>query len=141
MYAIVADIERYPQFLNWCQSVEVLDQAEKATVIARMHVAYAKLSFAFTTKNAMLQDKNISLSLVDGPFSNFSGEWQFQSLMSPSTNREQPEKEQGCKVSLAMDFRFERSFTSAVMAKMFEKIANSQLDAFQQRAFHLYKVG
>lgn len=131
MYAVVADVDAYPEFLQWCDRVEVLDQ-QAELVSAKMHVAYGKLVFAFTTLNQHQQDHSINLSLIDGPFREFCGLWSFLPLESSSGSKE------GCKISLEMDFRFEGKFASTLLNKIFEKIAVTQLDAFQRRAASLY---
>ena len=140
MFAVVNDIEAYPQFLNWCKEVEVVERASDQ-LSARMHIAYGKLAFAFTTRNTQIENRQINLELIDGPFSSFSGEWLFKPLVDEADPlAEQTRKIEGCKISLQMDFNFERGLASVMMAKMFEKIATTQLDAFQQRAHQLYSV-
>jgi ribosome-associated toxin RatA of RatAB toxin-antitoxin module len=135
MYAVVADVEAYPRFLNWCHEVQVLqreitaEDVPQEVVTAKMRVAYAKLNFSFTTRNAHRKGESIRLGLHDGPFSTFTGEWRFVPL-----------GDSGCKTSFEMEFMFERSFGAGLMEKIFEKIASSQLDRFQQRAKTLYQT-
>lgn len=130
MFSVVADLDSYSEFLNWCSGVEVLENANsfaEGIVIAKMYIAYGKLEFSFTTRNENSPGEAINIELVDGPFSAFSGQWQFQQL-----------GDSGCKTSLEMEFAFKRSFGSAVVSKVFEKIASSQLESFQQRAHQLF---
>lgn len=137
MFSLVDDVESYPQFLNWCQSVDVVER-NLSDVIAKMNIAYGKLAFAFTTKNTIMPDQRINLELVQGPFSNFAGHWKFTPLQSSAHQMEQGGL-QGCKVSLELDFDFQSGFASGMLAKVFEKITASQLDAFEQRAHALFK--
>jgi ribosome-associated toxin RatA of RatAB toxin-antitoxin module len=135
MYSVVANVEAYPRFLNWCSEVEILHQdnrtkhGEPEVVLAKMGVSYARLNFSFTTRNENLPGESIHLYLDEGPFSTFTGRWQFLPL-----------GENGCKTSLDMEFAFQQSFGAGLMEKIFEKIASSQLDRFQQRAKALYHV-
>lgn len=96
-------------------------------VVAKLVIAYSKLNFEFTTRNINTPDQSIRLSLVDGPFTSLSGEWTFLAL-----------SDQACKVSLDMQFDFERSLTKRMMAKVFANIVTTQLEAFQTRARQLY---
>ena len=126
MYEIVADIRAYPEFLSWCSAVELVEERD-AEVVANLKIAYRKLNMAFTTRNQNKPGESISLSLVDGPFSQLNGQWRFAAL-----------NKQACKVSIVMEFHFKRSAVSAVFGKAFEKIIVKQLQAFQMRAVQLH---
>ena len=126
MYAVVADIRAYPDFLNWCQNVEILEEKDDS-VVAKLNISYSKLKMAFTTRNTNKPGESIRLSLVDGPFSALSGQWDFQCL-SP----------QASKVSVEMDFDFDLSLVPGVFEKVFGKLISAELDAFLKRAQQLY---
>ena len=126
MYDVVADIRSYPGFLNWCQGSEIISETDQE-VLAKLVISYTKLNFAFTTRNLNTPHQSIKLSLVDGPFTNLSGEWCFSAL-----------SEEACKVSIDMDFDFDRSFAKHMMAKVFSNIITTQLEAFQDRAEVIY---
>lgn len=126
MFEIVADVEQYPAFLNWCEQAQILGQSDNE-IVARLKISYGKLKVAFTTRNQNIVGESIRLNLEEGPFSNFQGTWQFQAL-----------GESACKVSIEMNFDFDRSLTPNIFAKVFEKIMNMQLDAFQKRARQLH---
>ena len=126
MYDVVADIPSYPEFLAWCNDVNIVSQTPEE-VVAELIIAYGILDFSFTTRNSMQQDTFIQLTLVDGPFSDLQGEWLFTAL-----------DEQACKVSLEMDFMFDSPLTHKVLSGVFQKIVSTQLDAFQKRARSLY---
>lgn len=136
MFDIVADIEAYPTFLNWCSQVEVLDN-DVDSVIAKMHIAYGKLAFSFITRNVHEVDREIKLDLIDGPFTEFSGNWSFTPLGNQlSRTNSTP----GSKILLEMKVKFDRGFASVVMGKMFENIASTQLELFEKRAQALYGI-
>ena len=126
MYEIVADIQQYPNFLNWCDEVTVID-AQQNIVTARMHIAYSKLNIRFTTRNQNTPNDSIAMSLVDGPFSSLDGLWQFKELDDFAS-----------KVSIEMTFKFDNSLAPSVLGKVFEKVISMQLDAFQKRAQQLH---
>ena len=128
MYEIVADIRAYPDFLNWCEAIEIVDEQE-FEVIAKLKISYSKLNIQFTTKNQNIPNERIIMNLVDGPFSSLEGVWVFKKLNSDA-----------CKVSIDMQFDFDRSVVPNIFTKIFEKIISMQLDAFQQRAKKIYGV-
>ena len=84
MYELVTAVERYPEFLPWCNKVEVLAR-EDDTVTARLHLSYAGVRHAFTTRNVNAAGESVRMELVDGPFSRLHGLWQFQPLNKPGT--------------------------------------------------------
>ena len=126
MYTIVADIRTYPEFLNWCEVVEIIDEQE-FEVVAKLKISYSKLNIQLTTRNQNIPNERIVMSLVEGPFSSLEGVWAFKRL-SPNA----------CKVSINMQFDFDRSVVSNVFSKVFEKVISMQLDAFQKRAQKIY---
>ena len=126
MFDVVSDVRSYPGFLNWCDDMQIISESVDE-VIAKLMISYGKLDFSFTTRNIMVKDQSIKMTLVDGPFSNLKGEWLIQPL-----------SEQGCKVSLQMDFTFDSAITHKLFASVFQKVIVTQLDAFQLRAQQLY---
>ncbi|MCL4166937.1 UNVERIFIED_CONTAM: hypothetical protein GTU68_020115, partial [Idotea baltica] len=108
MYDVVADIRSYPAFLNWCNSTEIISESPEE-VVAKLVITYSKLNIDFTTRNHNIHNQSIKLNLVEGPFTSLSGEWKFLALSDAA-----------CKVSLEMQFDFERSLTKRMMAKIFK---------------------
>jgi ribosome-associated toxin RatA of RatAB toxin-antitoxin module len=129
MYSVVADIRSYPGFLNWCHASEIITETNQE-VLAKLVIVYAKLNFEFTTRNLNTPHHSIKLSLVEGPFTALSGEWSFIAL-----------SKEACKVSIDMNFDFERSLAKHMMVKVFSNIVATQLEAFQDRAKVLYGSG
>lgn len=128
MFDIVADVERYPSFLNWCEAVELLHENNNE-IVAKLAIAFGKLKVQFTTRNLNTPGESIDLSLVEGPFSKFNGRWRFLALSDAA-----------CKVSIEMDFGFDNTLAPKLITNAFEKAMNAQLDAFQKRAHQLHGV-
>ena len=126
MYSIITDVRSYPDFLNWCDSVDVTSESN-TEMIAKLTVAYGKLKFAFSTRNTQVECESVSMKLVSGPFSSLDGQWQIQSL-----------SEEACKVSLTMDFNFESAITQGLFGRVFQSVISTQFEAFQQRAKDLH---
>ena len=122
MYHLVADIERYPQFLPWCRSARV--HARTPTeVTASLEIARGPFRKRLTTRNRMVESKRIDIELVDGPFSQLDGHWTFRGL-APCT----------CEVGFEMRFEVASRTLARVLAPVFEEIARTMVDAFTRRA-------
>jgi len=128
MYALVADIESYPQFLPWCTEVKLLARGEH-DVTARVALARSGVRQAFTTRNRLHVDERIDMQLVDGPFRRLHGHWSFQPV---GTER------QGCMVALHLEFEFSSKLLAMTFGKAFHSISSSLIDAFCARARDLY---
>jgi ribosome-associated toxin RatA of RatAB toxin-antitoxin module len=133
MYELVTAVERYPEFLPWCNRVEVLEQGDDI-VTARLHLAYAGVRHAFTTRNRNEPDRSVRMELVDGPFSRLDGLWQFLPLNKPGTEGEAT----ACKIVFELNYAFSSGALEAVVSPVFDRIANTFVDSFVQRAEGLY---
>lgn len=126
MYALVNEIERYPEFLPWCRSVDVHERSEDM-VCATIELAKSGVHKAFTTRNRMQAGKMIEIGLVNGPFSHLHGFWRFEHL-----------GETACKVSLDMEFDFSNRLLGLAVGPVFGQIVTSLVDAFVKRAREIY---
>lgn len=126
MYALVADIPRYGEFLNWCAGATVLSQ-EGDTVIASITIAFKGLKKTFTTRNRMQPFESISIKHVQGPFSHLEGIWRFTPL-----------DEKASKIELDLHFDFDNRVVASLVGPVFSHISNSQVDAFRRRAQIIY---
>jgi len=125
MYALVNDIESYPQFLPWCRSARLLSR-EPDEVHATLELARGGVQKSFTTCNRLQANKMIEIRLVEGPFRHLSGFWRFDPL-----------GDQASKVSLDMTFEF-APLLDFVISPVFHPIADSLVDAFHKRAVEVY---
>jgi ribosome-associated toxin RatA of RatAB toxin-antitoxin module len=135
IYRLVTDIERYPDFLPWCERVEILGRDEQA-VTARLHLAYSGLRHAFTTRNAHVLDRSVDIGLVDGPFSQLEGLWRFVPL--PLAAAEPQAAEAACKIEFEMRYAFSNTVLEAAVSPVFDRIANTFVDSFVRRAEQVY---
>ena len=126
MFALVSDVDAYPQFLPWCSDAEVL-AVEGDEVTARIDFAVGGVSKSFTTRNHHTPGRRIEMRLLEGPFSDLQGYWQFDPL-----------GDAGCKISLSLKYGFSSRVVRMVVGPVFGQIANPLVDAFQQRAAEVY---
>ena len=129
MFALVDDIDRYPEFLPWCEKAEVLSRNEDE-VKATLDLSKGGVHKSFTTLNRRQPDKMIEMRLLEGPFKHLEGFWRFEAL-----------GEKACKVSLDLDFEFRNRMIGLVVGPVFNPVANSLVDAFCKRADDLYGKG
>ncbi len=128
MYALVNDVELYPQFMPWCVSASILYQDEDE-IRATIKLAKRGLQASFTTSNRLQKNKMIEMSLVEGPFHHLHGFWRFEPLQG---------NERACKVRLDMDFELANRVLALTLGPVFNKITNTLVDTFVKRADQCY---
>jgi ribosome-associated toxin RatA of RatAB toxin-antitoxin module len=128
MYELVIAVGDYPQFLPWCERAEVLENHEGG-MTARLHLHYAGVRHAFTTRNDHEQDESVVVRLVDGPFSTLDGTWKFIRLGSAGN---------ACKIEFDMRYAFSSVALETVVSPVFDRVANTFVDSFVKRAEQVY---
>src|SRR5690625_3831475 len=126
MFDLVADLEKYPDFMPWCGGSTVQernDQGMQASIV----ISIAGIRQAFTTRNTHYYPDRIEIELVDGPFSTLKGVWQFQAL-----------GDDACKVLFTLNYAFSSRTLEMVVGPVFNRIATSFIDSFTQRANECY---
>ena len=131
MFALVTDIASYPQFLPWCDQSAVLAQ-DKDGMTAQVGLSMAGLRQSFTTRNTHVEDRKVSLKLVDGPFSKLDGQWDFTPVGKAD--------DRACTVEFSLHYDFDNVALAALVGPVFDKIAGSLVDAFVKRAGQIYGV-
>ncbi len=126
MYALVDDVERYPEFLPWCTGARV-EESSSTEKVAAVQVARGILKTEFTTRNALSPDSRIDMRLVRGPFSDLNGVWLFE-----------PIGVRGTRISFRVEFEFKSRVSAAAFNAVFESMCGTIVDAFVQRARTIY---
>ncbi|HEX4618642.1 MAG TPA: type II toxin-antitoxin system RatA family toxin [Steroidobacteraceae bacterium] len=121
LFALINDIESYPQFLPWCTHARVESRTPQE-IVATIGVRQGALQGEFTTRNTLEADRSVHMRLVSGPFKTLEGKW----LLTPV--------EDGCRVELAMRFAFRNSLTGLLLEPKFAATVGSLVDAFVARA-------
>jgi len=129
MFALVTDIASYPQFLPWCDQSAVLAEDEQG-MTAKVGLSMAGLRQSFTTRNTHIEDRKVSLKLVDGPFSKLDGQWDFTPVGKAS--------DRACKVEFTLNYDFDNAALAALVGPVFDRIAGSLVEAFVKRAAEVY---
>jgi ribosome-associated toxin RatA of RatAB toxin-antitoxin module len=126
MYALVNDIESYPQFLPWCSATQVEHRAAAVTRAA-ISVDYRGFKQTFRTENHTRPGELIEIRLVSGPFRKLDGTWRFTGL-SPAA----------CRIDFRLHYEFSTKLLELPAGPVFGYIANSLVDAFVKRADRQY---
>ena len=121
LYALINDVESYPQFLPWCTHARVESRTPRE-ILATIGVRQGALHGEFTTRNTLQADRSVQMRLVSGPFRVLEGQW----LLTPV--------EAGCRVELTMRFAFRHALTGLLFEAKFAETVGSLVDAFVARA-------
>jgi ribosome-associated toxin RatA of RatAB toxin-antitoxin module len=122
MFDLVADVEKYPQFMPWCGGASV-SAHDAHGMQASITISFAGIKQTFTTRNKHQYPSCIELELVDGPFSALTGKWEFISL-----------SQDACKVLFTLNYQFSNRTLETLVGPIFNRIATSFIDSFTQRA-------
>ncbi|MBS0578007.1 MAG: type II toxin-antitoxin system RatA family toxin [Proteobacteria bacterium] len=125
LFALINDIEAYPDFLPWCTHTRVLERSDRH-VLATLGVRQGALSGEFTTRNTLEPDRAITMQLVRGPFTTLEGQW----LLTPI-------EAHGCRVDFTVRFAFKNRLTAMLLEPLFATTIGSLVEAFVQRARRL----
>lgn len=128
MFELINDVLAYPSFLPDCSDSKIIKQDDNS-VTAALLVSKGGLKKWFTTKNILVSNEEIQLTLVDGPFKKLQGSWQLTAL-----------SEEACKVSLSLEYEFSNRVFDIAFGRVFNHLTNNMVQAFTLRAKDVYGV-
>ncbi|MBN9045870.1 MAG: type II toxin-antitoxin system RatA family toxin [Rhizobiales bacterium] len=132
MFGLVADIEKYPQFLPMCEALTIRSRKErdgKALLIADMTVGYKLIRETFTSQVLLKPDENvIDVKYLDGPFRYLDNRWTFRPV----------EDGAHCDVEFFIDYEFKSRTLGLLMGTMFDLAFKKFSEAFEKRADQIY---
>lgn len=131
MFDLVADIDKYPEFVPLCTGMKVRSRTPKGetfVVVAAMTVAYKLISQTFTSR-VTLDKANLQILVeyLDGPFSRLQNRWTFK-----------PTSDTACEVEFFIDYEFKSRTLAMLMGAMFDTAFRKFAVAFEQRADKIY---
>lgn len=132
MYALVADVEHYPEFLPLCAGMRVTGREKTADggerMLCAMTVAYKVFRETFTTRTTLVPAAGeIFAEYVDGPFRHLENRWSFAPL-----------GEGACKVSFFIEYEFRSRTLQLAAGAVFDHAFRKFVDAFEARADAIY---
>ena len=113
--------------MDGCVGAKILARGED-WLEARLELSKAGVSQSFVTRNQLQPPHSMSMNLVDGPFKYLRGVWRFTPL-----------GEQACKVTFELEFELQNRLLGMAVGKLFETVANKQVDALCARAKQVYQ--
>ena len=126
LYQLVADIERYPEFLPWCLAARIRKR-ETNLVVADLIIGFRMIRESFTSRVQLdPAGLRIHVTYAEGPFRYLNNHWVF---------REHPE---GCEIDFYVDFEFRSRMLQRMMQSLFHEAVKRMVGAFEARAHALY---
>ena len=122
LFDLIEAAEHYPHFLPWCAGATIVERDE-GLVSADIRVRYGGVNFELRTRNPKRRPEFMAIHLERGPFRRFEGEWRLTVL-----------DETACKVAFTLDYDFDSTVMTRLAGPMFNRISNTLVDAFVQRA-------
>ncbi|MGL4495094.1 MAG: type II toxin-antitoxin system RatA family toxin [Beijerinckiaceae bacterium] len=131
MFDLVADVEKYPEFLPFCSALTVRRRSEgedgKPVIVADMTVGYKTIHERFTSRVTLDRPAlKILVEYIDGPFRFLENRWTFA------------EDPQGCVIDFYISYEFKSRILSAVAGAVFDRIFRMFTHAFEERAKTVY---
>ena len=132
MFALVADVEKYPQFLPMCEALSIRSSKErdnKTLLVADMTVGYKLIRETFTSQVLLKPAESmIDVKYVDGPFRYLDNRWTFKPVGDGSE----------CDVEFFIDYEFKSRMLGMLMGSMFDLAFRKFSEAFEKRADQIY---
>ena len=126
LYALVLDVQKYPQFLPWCLAARVKSQTE-SELTADLIIGFNMFRETFTSYVEFDSDKlEIDVRYAEGPFKHLTNNWKFLP------------HEDGCEIDFYVDFEFNSRLLQSVIEALFTEAVRRMVRAFETRADKLY---
>lgn len=131
IYALVMDIEKYPEFLPWCKQAKIIQEISTQNLHADLLINFK--SFFEKYRSNVSHGKSgahtyfVDVVAIEGPFKKLVNQWTFHDLENGK-----------CEVKFFIDFEFNSFLLSKLISPIFEKAAEKMMEAFEKRAEKLY---
>ena len=128
LFELVADVERYPEFLPWCTACRVTKR-EGQLIEADLLVGFRMVRERFTSRVTLSAPDRVDVEYLDGPFRYLNNHWIFKPA------------EGGCLIDFYIDFEFRSRILQRLMGPLFNEAVRRMVSAFESRAHTLYGAG
>jgi coenzyme Q-binding protein COQ10 len=134
MFDLVADVERYPEFVPLCKALKIRQRTQNAdgteVIVADMTVSFKLVQETFTSKVTLDRaNLKILVEYLRGPFSNLENRWTFE-----------PKGEAECDVGFFINYEFKSRMLAMLMGSMFDAAFQRFAAAFEKRADEVYRT-
>lgn len=125
MYALVADIERYPEFLPWCVAARIRERRADF-ISADLVIGFRLFRERFTSNVTLDPPGRIDVTYAEGPFRYLNNHWSFERMPG------------GCRIDFFVDFEFKSRLLQKAIELLFGEAVRRMVAAFEGRARQLY---
>ncbi|WP_339856595.1 type II toxin-antitoxin system RatA family toxin [uncultured Nisaea sp.] len=126
LFDLIADIQRYPEFLPWCVGARIRKR-DGNRIVADLVIGYKLIRERFTSTVTLSPEQNrIDVEYTDGPFKYLNNHWVFE-----------PHPE-GCLIDFYVDFEFRSKMLQKIIEVFFNEAVRRMVGAFEARAHELY---
>ena len=130
MYALVADVERYSEFLPWCSAARIRQRVQKGEseiLDADLVISFKVFREKFGSRVTLWENMHkIDTEYLDGPFKYMQSNWSFS------------DTDEGCDVEFFVDFEFKNAILQRIIGVVFNEAMQRIVHAFETRAAVLY---
>lgn len=126
MFELVADVDRYEEFLPWVVATRIRSNSD-TEMVADLVVGFKSLRETFTSKVHKERPGRISVDYLDGPLKYLHNEWGFE-----------PHPNGGCTIEFLVDFAFRNKMFESLAGQVFDRALRKMTDSFEARADELY---
>ena len=125
MFALVADIERYPEFLPWCVRARIRERRPDL-IVADLIIGFRVFRERFTSRVTLDPPRRIDVAYTEGPFRYLNNHWVFERVPG------------GCRIDFFVDFEFRSALLQKIIGVLFNEAVRRMVGAFEKRARELY---
>jgi len=122
LYAIVADVGRYPEFLPWVLEADIIKKTDQG-FLADLTVGYKFFQDTYRSEVILTPNKRVEIRYIKGPFKHLENHW----IFSPNASN-------GVAVEFFINFEFESSFFQTMIRSVFTDAIKKMITAFEERA-------
>jgi coenzyme Q-binding protein COQ10 len=126
LFDLVAEIERYPEFLPWCRAARIRKR-EGDVIFADLVIGWKMIRESFTSRVTLKRPGRIDVSYHEGPFKYLNNHWTFEPL-----------PDGGCRIDFYVDFEFRSRVLQKLIGVLFNEAVRRMVHAFEERARALY---
>jgi coenzyme Q-binding protein COQ10 len=127
MFDLVADVERYPEFLPWCVACRIRQQDSPDAFVADLIIGFKFVRERFTSRVKLGRPDRIDVNYKEGPFSYLTNHWSFE-----------PAADGHCIIDFYIDFEFRSRTLQRLIGRLFNEAVKRMVNAFERRARVLY---
>lgn len=125
LFALVLDVEKYPEFLPWCRAARVIERSENE-MLAELVISFAHVTESYVSRVRWQEPETIDVELVKGPFHHLTNRWRFKATS------------EGTAIDFFVDFAFKSKILHKLIGSYFAKASQKMVGAFRSRSEALY---